>query len=79
MTLRSFDPLKDQVAAAWKTEKRREGAQSLAAVIVGAIGDGKKLEGGAQGWNVKIRSVWECDVRVMTEKNRNDLPKKSST
>jgi hypothetical protein len=45
------------VAAAWKSEKRREGAQSLAAVIVGAVGDGKKLEDGALGWNIKVRSV----------------------
>ena len=56
-TLRPFSSVKDQVAAAWKSEKRREGAQSLAAVIVGAVGDGKKLEDGALGWNIKIRSV----------------------
>ena len=55
--LRPFSSVKDQVAAAWKSEKRREGAQSLAAVIVGAVGDGKKLEDGPSGWNIKIRSV----------------------
>lgn len=55
--LRPFSSVKDQVAAAWKSEKRREGAQSLAAVIVGAVGDGKKLEDGALGWNIKVRSV----------------------
>ena len=55
--LRPYSSVKDQVAAAWKSKKRREGAQSLAAVIVGAVGDGKKLEDGALGWNIKIRSV----------------------
>ena len=56
-TLRIFDTVRADVTAAWKAVKRREGAQALAAVIVGAVADGRKLADGAAEWRVEVKPV----------------------
>ena len=55
--LRPFETVRNQVSDAWKAMKRREGAQALAAVIIGAVNDGRKLADGAAEWNVAVKPV----------------------
>ena len=55
--LRPFGDVKADVTAAWRAAKQREGAQALAAVIVGAVADGRDLADGASEWRVEVKSV----------------------
>ena len=56
-TLRPFDTVKADVTGAWMAEKRREGAQALATVIVSAVADGRKLAEGAAEWRVEVKQM----------------------
>ncbi len=55
--LRPYGNVKADVTAAWRAEKQREGAQALAAVIVGAVADGRNLADGASEWRVEVKSL----------------------
>ena len=56
-TLRAFNTVREDVAAAWRAAKQREGAQALAAVIVGAVADGQNLTDRAAEWRVEVKPV----------------------